>query len=522
MNEELKFHLRSLTRFIYFVTEEEDRFLLDIEKTLGPLKKAATFVYNAAFGLQALKGLADDWKSREHKVDTNTTNINEALIKVYKDDPRELQFYYVITDPDRYLTDPHVVRRLLNIAHQLHNNNEIIKVIIFAGPRLVIPQKLQRYIEVVHDKGLTDDQLQDTVSEICKQLTIAPTANIAKTFKGLNSWEVDAAIAQSVILNRVPGNSEKRIDAKHIAEFKRRQLKKTDLVSYIDTSEWGFDRVGGADRFKAWANKTKAAWTDAGQKFGLVPPKGVLLAGLWGCGKSISVKALGNAWKLPVVQLEMGKLRSSGVGDSEANTYRVLNLIESVAPCILWIDEAEKSLSGSASSSHSDSGTTSRMIGILSTWMQETKARVCTAMTANTLKNLPTEFVNRMNERFFFDLPAEEERVDILKIHLKAKGQDPTRYNLASLSEAAKNMVGREIEQAIEAAMTESFDANKEGLDGEILENELQQKPRIFKTMSDEIRELTDWVGYDDEVNDGIRARFASSERISLYRQNKA
>jgi len=249
-----------------------------------------------------------------------------------------------------------------------------------------------------------------------------------------------------------------------------------------------------------------------------MPPKGVLLCGLWGCGKSLSTKALASAWRLPLIKLEMGRLRSSGVGESEANVYRVINLVEGVAPCILFADEAEKTFSGGASSAYSDAGTTSRILGIFSNWLQETKSHICLAMTANSLENLPTELINRANERWFFDLPTEEERVDIIKIHVRKAGQDPDRFNLAELSEAAKYLVGREIEQAIGSAMMDSFDQNKDALDPRILQYHLESKPRIFKTMKDELKKLIDWVGWDEDNEEGVRARLASSRRSDSFK----
>jgi SpoVK/Ycf46/Vps4 family AAA+-type ATPase len=159
------------------------------------------------------------------------------------------------------------------------------------------------------------------------------------------------------------------------------------------------------------------------------------------------------------------------------------------------------------------------MIGILSTWLQETNSPVCLAMTANSL-TLPPEFVNRMDERFFFDLPAEDERMEILKIHMQKRGQDPNKFQLADLSEASVNMVGREIEQSIVAALVDSFDKKPgEGLDHGILLEELERKPRIFKTMVDELKAITDWVGYDEDHDEGIRARFSSSARNEHFKK---
>ncbi len=508
MNPELVFHLRSMTRAIYFVTDEEDRFLV---KLTDVLKKYAdrAWVYNAAFGLVPIKNLIKDWTTRAHTTDTATMSIHETLIRVYQDDPKESQNFYIITDPERWLNDPHVVRRVLNILHQGHQDNKVIKLMIFVGSRKVIPEKLSRYIEVIHDRGLQAEEITKLVEEAASNLKTSVPKDAATVFKGLTSFEVMTAISQSVIATKNDTKDPKRIDPAIVADFRRRQIRKTDLVQYVDTDNFNFDQVGGAQRFKEWAVKTRACWTEQGRKFGLRPPKGVLCVGVWGCGKSLSVKAMGTAWGLPVVSLEMGKLRSSGVGESEANVYRAIRIIEMAAPCIVWIDEAEKSLSGGQSSAASDAGTTNRTIGILSTWLQETDAPICLAMTANSLKTLPVEFVNRMDERFFFDLPTEEDRVDILKIHLEKNKQNPAVYDLAKLAEASRLMVGREMEQALGAAMIESFSAKKAGLDEDIFETELRRKPRIIKTMVDEVREVLEWVGYDPEADDGVRARFA-------------
>lgn len=509
VNPELVFHLRSMSRAIYFVTDEEDRFLVQLS---GVLKKQVdrVFVYNAALGMIPITNLQRDWETRAHAEDNSTMSIHEALIKVYKDDPKSAMNFYVITDPGRWLQDAHVQRRILNILHQGNQNNKCVKVLIFVGSRKVIPESLSRYIEVIHDPGMTKDEITSLVTDAARHLKTDVPKNAAQVFKGMTSHECLTAISQSVIATKGDAVDAKRIDPRVIAEYRKRQLKKTDLVQQIDTDTFDFNQVGGAQRFKEWAVKTRSCWTEAGRKFGLKPPKGVLCVGVWGCGKSLSVKAMGNAWGLPVVSLEMGRLRSSGVGESEANVYRAIRIIEAAAPCIVWIDEAEKSLSGGASSAQSDAGTTSRTIGILSTWLQETNAPVCLAMTANSLKTLPVEFVNRMDERFFFDMPTEEDRVDILKIHLTKNGQNPEEFDLAKLAERSRLMVGREIEQALGAAMIESFTQNKKGLDEEIFEAELVKKPRIVRTMVDEVREVLEWVGYDPDADDGIRARFAS------------
>ena len=504
MFPEFSFYLNCLTRLIYVVTEEEDRFLNQLRDGLrGADQVDNVRVYNSAFGLIKLADLLDDWQQQDHKSDKATMNIHDALVSVYQEDAGRRSKYYVFTDPERWLADVQVQRRFLNILHQQHNNLDTLKVLICVSNRRFVPEKLARYTEVVHDTGVDADEILKKAVETCAGLGVPVPDKIEDVLKGLTSFEVQSALLQGYKRDGLKGQAE-------LARYKFRQLKKTDLVQFVETGASSLEQVGGAGRLKAWAKMMRAAWTPEGQAFGLEPPKGVLLVGVWGTGKSISVKALGAAWGLPVIQLEMGKLRTAEVGGTEANMYRAIRIIESLAPCLVWCDEAEKSMAGSHSSSHTDAGTTSRAIGIFSTWLAETNAQVCLAMTANSLKTLPVEFVNRMDERWFFDLPSTDDRIDILKIHMAKRRQDPRRFDLATLADKAKLLVGREIEQAIKAALVTSFNGGKKGLDEGLLASELESKPRIVKTMVDEINETLDWVGFDAAVDDGVRARFAA------------
>lgn len=504
MLPEVSFHLNCITRLIYVVTDEEDRFLTQLRDGLRKDNRVANVrVYNAAFGLIRLLDLIDDWNNKQHPVDKDTINIQDALTAIYKDEASQARKYYVITDPERWLQDQHVQRRILNILHQVHNDSGTPKILICVSSRRYVPEKLARYTEVIHDTGLTADDILKVVTETCSELEVAAPDHPERMFQGLTSFEVQSALIQGYKRDCLK-------DHRELARYKFRQLRKTDLVQYVDTTRHSFAEVGGAGRFKKWAETTRAAWTAEGQSYGLEPPKGVLAVGIWGTGKSLAVKALGSAWGLPVIQLELGKLRTAEVGGTEANMYRALRIIEALAPCLVWVDEAEKSLAGSHSSSHTDAGTTSRSIGIFSTWLQETGLPVCVAMTANSLKTLPVEFVNRMDDRWFFDLPSLEDRIDILKIHMAKRGQDFSAFDLATLAEKARLMVGREIEQAIKAALIASFAARKPALDEGLLLAELERKPRIVKTMVAEINETLEWIGFDPEVDDGIRARFAA------------
>lgn len=553
----------SFSRLTFIVTREEDQLLHALQDFLQK-QLPRCHVYSPTHGLMKLQAYLQDLKSATLTVDTETMGLHDTLIKIYRDNPGEDLALYIILDAERVMRDEQAVRRVLDILHQGQENISMLKLLILVGTNKFVHPKLAPYCLVFHDKGLTDQDIQHEVETVLGHFDATPHSpeelkRTVKMLRGMMSYDIRYLGIKSMLAKS--DNIQYRPEV--IDAFKKAKLGSSDLVNYIQTDESFEHDVGGQERFKKWAQETRACWTEQGQAFGLQPPKGVLCVGVYGCGKSLSVKALGKAWGLNVIALEVGRLRSSGVGETENNVYKVTRLIESVAPCIVWMDEAEKSLSGGGSSGQSDAGTASRTLGILSTWLQETKAPICLALTANSLATLPPEFVNRMNTRFFFGLPTADTRAQILRIHLAKFRQDPNCYDLPALAAAAKGLVGREIGQAVEEAMTLSYnqlvarhetlqqaqdqltllsgqltDATKRkdgaaqqringelavlkgqlaalpeavnGLDGKLLEALLAHKPRILKTMQKEVQEIVDWVGYDPDTKEGIRARLAS------------
>jgi AAA+ superfamily predicted ATPase len=510
-SSELVHHLRALTRILYVVTDEEDSFIQEFRKQM-PKYNERTWVFNRAYGMLKIDDLINDWAERRHPRGEQQ-DFHAALQRVYTDDPQEFEHFYLFTDPDIILDDELAVRRVLNIIHQLHQDSQIVKCLIFVGSSRFIPQKLSRYVEVVEIHGLGQEELKKVVTDSCSNFKIDPPSDYLNLFRGFTSYEVDQVVTQAMVSSMADPRGEKRIDPNFVSEYRRKQIRKTDLVQIIDTKKFSFKSVGGVERFKEWALATKSCWTQEGRKFGLRVPRGVLLMGVYGCGKSLSAKALASEWGLPLVQLELGRLRNPAVGRSENNLIQALRIIETVAPCAVWVDEAEKSLAGGASSAQSDAGTTSRMLGILSTWAQEMESPVSMILTANSLKNLPPEMVNRLPDRFFFDVPDESSIVDILTIHATDFSQDISSFQLGELAKAANGLVGREIEQCVESAMTASFNAKRSSLDEEILHTELKNKSRITSTMKDEINELVEWVGYNPESGDGVKAKLAAPKR---------
>jgi SpoVK/Ycf46/Vps4 family AAA+-type ATPase len=233
------------------------------------------------------------------------------------------------------------------------------------------------------------------------------------------------------------------------------------------------------------------------------------MVGVPGCGKSLTAKAIGKKYNLPVISFDPSRIFSSMVGESEHNMTRILKIIENVSPCVLFIDEIEKAFAGSHSSTFSDAGVTARVIGKFLIWFQDCTAPVFTVATSNNIQYLPPELVSRFDEVFFVNIPQDFEREDIFRIHIKKLGRDPDKFDLMKLAEKSKDLSGREIEQVLKDAMYEAFHSHRD-IDTETILGCLAKKTSLILTMAEQLQFLINWVGWDNEKNDGIRARFAS------------
>ena len=226
---------------------------------------------------------------------------------------------------------------------------------------------------------------------------------------------------------------------------KQQIIRKSGLLEYY-ASQANLGQVAGLDNLKEWLAKRSVAFTDRAQQFGLPAPRVVLLVGVQGCGKSLCAKAAANLWNLPLLRFDVGRMFSSLVGSSEENVRQALRVAESVAPAVLWIDEIDKALAGAGGSGGSDGGTSARVFGTLLTWLSEKTAPVFVMATANDISHLPPELLRkgRLDEIFFVDLPTPEERREIFRIHLAARGRDPATFDLDTLSNASDGFkIGR-------------------------------------------------------------------------------
>jgi SpoVK/Ycf46/Vps4 family AAA+-type ATPase len=275
---------------------------------------------------------------------------------------------------------------------------------------------------------------------------------------------------------------------------KKQIIRKSGTLEYYEY-DTGLETIGGLKTLKDWFRRRKNAFTDRARDFGLPAPKGILLLGVQGCGKSLCAKALSAAWRQPLLRFDISRIFSSLVGSSEGNIRQATMLAESVAPAILWVDEIDKAFSGVQSSAFSDSGTTARVFGGFITWLQEKKAPVFVIATANSVEHLPPELLRkgRFDEIFYVDLPTAEERREIFGLHIKGAKRDPGRFDLEALAQNSEGFSGAEIEQAVVAGLYEAFDTGSELSTQDIL-NALRVTAPLSKTMAEPIAAMRLWA----------------------------
>ena len=284
------------------------------------------------------------------------------------------------------------------------------------------------------------------------KLTREDAEGIVSDLQGLTMFEAERALARAV----VEDNALTAEDRPRIRELKKTLVEGGGLLEFVPAPE-GMEHVGGLEKLKKWIDTRRVGFfPDAGAK-PLDPPKGILLLGVQGCGKSMAAKAIAATWGIPLLSLDAGQLLAPFIGESERNLREAFRRVERMAPCVLWIDEIEKAFV-STSSSESDGGVSKRLVGMLLTWMQERAARVFLVATANSVRQLPPEMMRkgRVDEVFFLDLPDAKARAEIFRLHLARRGEEASRFDTASLAQASGGFSGAEIEQVVVSALYEA------------------------------------------------------------------
>ncbi|HSN15314.1 MAG TPA: AAA family ATPase, partial [Anaeromyxobacteraceae bacterium] len=403
----------------------------------------------------------------------------------------------VLKDFHPWLGDPTVVRALRDLAHALKST---YTTVILLSPTLVIPPELEKEISVLDVPLPTFQELFELLKEIATvvrkgnlakvELTQADAEAMVKAAQGLTLAEAENAFAKAI----ADDGRLKKEDVALVLEEKRQVIRKSGLLEYF-VADHRLADVGGLELLKAWLDRRAAAFGEPARRFGLPEPKGLLLLGVQGCGKSLTAKAVAAQWGLPLLRLDMGRIFSGLIGSSEENLRKAIHVAESVAPVVLWIDEIEKGLSGVRSSDASDSGVTARVFGTLLTWLQEKTAPVFVVATANRIDALPPELLRkgRFDEIFFIDLPEHSERRAIFEIHVRRRRRDPVGFDLDALAHAAEGFSGSEIEQAVVSGLYDAF-AEKAELAQRHLAKAVGETKPLSVTMSEEIDRVREWA----------------------------
>ena len=502
---ELETLIRARYPILYVVSSEEmrvQRLVMDI----AVRRKKKAFEWSCSTGIVPAGSSIQSQKNRSPSTRDPLAALDQVIEQV---EPA----LFIFKDLHPFLTRSNfpIIRKLKEIALHLKNS---FKTIILIAPVMEIPAELEKEVTVLNhplpssaDLGELLDRILADLSEV-QQVKIEVTSDsrdkLLQAALGLTLGEAENVFARIVV-------KDQRLGAEHVTEVfaeKQQIIRKNGLLEYCSSAE-GFSSVGGLSVLKDWLNKRSLAFSDAARSFGLSAPRGILLLGVQGCGKSLCAKAVSNQWQLPLLRFDMGRMFGSLVGSSEENVRRAVSVAESVAPAILWVDEIDKAFAGSQGSGFSDGGTTARVFGTFLTWLSEKTAPVFVVATANDISHLPPELLRkgRLDEIFFVDLPSPEERAEVLGIHLGKRGRDPAGFELEELASASQQFSGAELEEAVNSALYDAFYANSELTTSHLLGAITQTVP-LARTMQEQISGLRQWA-------EG-RARNASVPRAVL------
>lgn len=501
VHQELETYIQSRYPLIYLISWEEERVLKTLDRVAVDLRKMlwawthTQGLYNYVLPDQKDQALSDP----------------EAVLNHIAASPENALF--VLFDFHAFVDNVRIRRQLRDLAHDLRKSN---KTILIVAPTMNIPIELSKDIAVVDFELPGTDELSRTYNEATRVLARRRDVNVAmtpdltekllKAAQGLTLVEFENVLAKSVV-------QRKAIDDETIGdvlEEKKQVIRKSGTLEYFSPEE-DFDQVGGLDHLKIWLTKRAAAFTDRAASFGLPSPKGLLLVGTQGCGKSLTAKAVAAHWNLPLLKLDVGRVFAGIVGSSEANVRNAIKVAESISPCIMWIDEIEKGFSGISSSNFSDGGTAARVFATFTTWLQEKKKPVFVIATSNDITALPPEILRkgRFDEIFFVDLPDLTEREAIFGIHLSKRRRDPARFDTRQLATASDGFSGAEIEQCIIDALYDAFEENRE-LTTTDVSNTIRQTVPLSRVMAEQINALRAWADQ--------RARKASAPKTAVGR----
>jgi SpoVK/Ycf46/Vps4 family AAA+-type ATPase len=471
--------LKARYPILYIVTNEEERIEYLIKYC------AKKYVNRTYYSWD----FVDGYQGNPNDTGFAARNPLEALDLVDKLTP-ETASLFVLKDYDNFLKDFSVIRKLKNLSRSLKTQP---KNIIIVSSEINIPDSLKEFVtllefplpsysEILEELNrLTSSLQQDIKPEVVNELAMA--------CQGLSLERIRRVLSKIIAKYGEIDESSPSL----ILQEKKQIIQQTQLLEFC-LADKGIGDLGGLDNFKDWLQLRKKAFSQEAIEYGLPYPKGLLLVGVQGTGKSIAAKIIANEWRLPLLRLDFGRLFASLIGQSEQRVRKMIEIAEALSPCILWVDEIDKAFAGAQSSG--DSGTTSRVLATFITWLSEKTTPVFVVATANNIDCIPPEILRkgRFDEMFFLNLPTREEREAIFEVHLRKYRPDAvTNFQLPLLGQLSKDFSGAEIEAVVIESMRLGFNENREFNNEDVLIS-IQNLVPLARTKSKEIDLLKDWA----------------------------
>lgn len=493
-NDELALFLKARYPIIYINTIEEDRVEYIIRKNIK------TNLNRSIYSWDFVDGYTNN-PNNEGFAKRNPLQALELVERLNAETPA----LFILKDFNRFLTDLSISRKLRNISRILKLQP---KTIIIIGSDLTIPKELQDLLTVLQFQLPLEHEISQELDRLVTSLNIKIDSqlfeNLTRACQGLSLERIRRVLSKIIA-------TYKTIDKNSIGILlseKKQIISQTEILEYTSVDE-KITNLGGLDNLKDWLRKRKTAFGIQASNYGLPTPRGLLLVGIQGTGKSLTAKAIANEWQLPLLKLDVGKLFGGIVGESESRLRQMIHLAETISPCILWIDEIDKAFS--STESKGDSGTSNRVLATFVSWLSEKKKPVFVIATANNIDLLPLEIIRkgRFDEIFFLDLPKKEEREEIFKIHIKEfRPNSWESFDYSKLAELSESFSGAEIRQSIIEGMYLAFYEKREFTTDDI-SMALTELIPLANLESNQMIKLQNWASSG-------RIRLASSKTIYL------
>lgn len=513
---ELRDMIKARFPIIQIVTFEEERVLNEIEKVARQLNHKL-MIWSTSRGIYHVP-IQDETKAEKpNKFAQADLAVALEFLEITAEKQKS-PVLMVLLDPDPYLTEknanPVYRRKLRDIANNIRSKGYMANCLI-VSPTVNIPLELEKDITVL-DFPLPDrDEIRDLIARIISRFEDTKVIKVGRTdglvealvdaALGLTLHEIESCLARSIV-------DDQTLDINDVANIIRQKqliIRKSGLLEFYDTGKLDIGQIGGLGALKDWLKTREAAFSEKGREYGISTPKGVLLTGVPGCGKSLAAKCIAASWRLPLIRLDLGKIYSRWIGSSEENVRAAIATTEAVAPCVLWIDEIEKGVPRNEGHA-GDSGVSLRVFASFLTWLQEKTAPVFVFATANQIDLLAPEILRkgRFDEVFFVDLPTDDERREIIEIHLNKVGRNPAEFGMDELVRLSGEethgegvrLSGAEIESWVNESLIRSFYRAKiSGSDSARLTMEdfravANGTMPLAKMRANEIREMRSWA----------------------------